>query len=136
MGFWNTKLGIVIRWVAYIPFGLILLVLTEITILTFLTWLFGSIKGFLWMFLLGGGSALGLIFVAIFLFHIICSWISKICPKENPGMTIFCTIYVLFKIFVIVGNIFAFSGGRSTLLILSAIICSGILIYTTKHSSQ
>ena len=102
--FWRTKTGLLLRWITYIPLGLLLLVFVQSTCMVFLTWLFRDTRDFFVIGLLLGGVAA--VPAAVTLYYLSFRFISDMCPSPKPGMIIFGTVFYLFAAFNIGWGIF------------------------------
>jgi hypothetical protein len=93
--FWNSILGKIIRWVAYIPIGSILLGLVEYLSALFLVWLFaGDMRMFVIVGILFGG--IFMVWPLIMAYYgIVVLANTVICPVPRVGAIIFGTIYGL-----------------------------------------
>lgn len=93
--FWNSVFGKILRWVIYIPAGLILLTIVETTSTFFFFWLFdGNMRTFIVVGIVLGGLSMLLPIVLIIYYFIIILANQIICPEPKRGSIIFSVMYI------------------------------------------
>lgn len=126
--FWHSKTGIALRWIFYIPAGLLLLKLVEVFGVVFLTWLFRDVRGLIIVgFLLGG---LSFIFFAGYCYFQAFKLVVRMCPKTNPGMAVFGGVFLLLEFANVVSAFRLDPWQSATRVALSAVVCSVIAFFT------
>ena len=103
-GFWQTIIGKALRWLAFVPIGIILTIAIEVLTILGTIWLFrGDLRLFIIIGILFGAlfTAIPLImytfYGAIYLSTVI------ICPTPKVGSIIFGTIYYLLTLPLLIG---------------------------------
>jgi len=91
-GFWEGHLGKLIRWLAFVPVGFVLIGLVEITSAASATWIL-SLK--LWTFVLLLTCVPVLTIAAFFYFGAIMLATKTICPSRKAGAMVFAVVYSL-----------------------------------------
>jgi hypothetical protein len=102
--FWESPFSRVIRWILYVPVGILILSLGAGLAQLFLEWLFKDLRGLLIIGVLLGGTSF--IFAAGAAFWFLTIAISKICPRPKIGMVIFSTLYISMNIRYLILEIF------------------------------
>jgi len=127
MNFWSTKAGLLIRWLIYLPLGLVALKVVEIGCAMFLGWLFRDMRGLVIIGFLFGG--LIFVYFAGLLYYGAIRVVAAICPSPRPGMIVFATIYGVIQLSTLAGAIM--EGWH--LVAASTVISSCIMAFAVWH---
>lgn len=119
--FWGSGLGQVLRWLLYIPIGLLLLWSVKLLSIVFFAWLFRDARGLVIIGLLFGGVALFI--PAGGLYYLVGLMIMKTCPAPKVGMIIFGVLFYLFEIIGLVGSIIDLEWQESFIFATASIVC-------------
>lgn len=140
-GFWHTELGKSIRWILYLPVGLILMYLIENLTWHYCVWLNEASFKQLYIYSIVFGSFVTILPISILL-YVGCLYLVNriICPKPKSGIVIFTVFYLFFNGFVMYKAFFqVHSTERVILLIEKAmmlLVTLGFIYYTRKHLKQ
>ena len=120
-GFWNSRTGLVLRWLFYIPLGLFTLKATQLLSLATLGWLFQDFRGFIVVGVLSGGLAF--VFFAGYIYYGVFRLITKLCPSPKPGMVVFGTFFFLAEMLALA---VAFNQGNTQQYLICRVLLSGV----------
>ena len=132
--FWNSILGKFIRWMIYIPFGMILshLVLALLTMSSL--WSLYNIRGTIILLIILGGVPLGFYLYAIIqINYMAVDYIVSLCPYPKIGNILFGIVYYPFYIYYCLHMFYV--GGRhgdqagAVIVVLHAIVAMLITGY-------
>ena len=130
--FWDTILGRIIRWVAYIPVAIILLGLIEFLTALFLVWLFdGDMRMFVILGIFFGGLIIMLWPSVMAFYGVIILANGMICPTPRVGVIIFATLYFFGSIRPV---IFIFTSDFEVATIVTLTILKIVFLTTTWFS--
>ena len=127
---WDSSWMRVLRYIFYIPVGVIFLKVVELLCMLFLIWLYRDMRTFVMVSILFGGLLIA--FMAMYLFYSAIGAVEYRCPSKRTGMVVFTTIYILVE----VSNLLGFlnmdeSSGRKVMLAITEACCSAILVVRT-----
>lgn len=133
-GFWDTPIGLSIRWILYLPLGLVMLKITQFLSIAFLTWLFRDLRGLVIIGLLFGG--LMFFFMAGAAFYAVAYLVMKICPAPRQGMAVFGVVFLCWELLIVVGSLIDHDWKTATIVVLTSavsIVILGTLIVQSWH---